>query len=251
MHDFALTPHYAVFFLSPLFLSVLDVALGRKSFGDALQWRPDQGTEVLVIPLDGSPVRRMGAEACFQWHFANAFERNDEILVDFVHYPDFETNQYLEHLYRGVAAPEAAGRLCRARIDLHRSTVDFEMLARFSAEFCSVAPGMEGRETGLLVTASHTSLAATRGPLDQVSTMHLQTGEVLHRSFGEGCFVFEPLLAAGSTEEWVLAPVHDAHQEDGYLSVMRAENLEEVARCRFSEAPRTSFHGRWVAGPVA
>ena len=41
------------------------------------------------------------ADAFFTWHYANAFERGGEIVVDFVRYPDFDSNRWLGELFRG------------------------------------------------------------------------------------------------------------------------------------------------------
>lgn len=245
VHDFALTERFAVFFLSPLILDLWSLMRGRRAFGDALDWRPERGTEVLVLPLDGGPSCRFFTEPFYQWHFANAWEEGDTIVVDFARYPDFEINEVIADLYRGMEAAPAMGRLCRAKIEPSRETVSFIELAAFSAEFCTVAPGAEGRRTEVLYTASHRS-GSERGPLDEVARVEPNSGAILRTSFGEGHFVLEPLFCPTDTGGWLVAPVTDALAQKSFFAILEPESLEEVGRIHFEQALPTSFHGRWL-----
>mgnify|MGYP001757576409 CR=1 FL=1 len=53
IHDIALTSRYIVLFACPLVFDIAAVMAG----GSLLDWRPDAGTRIALIPRDGSPVR--------------------------------------------------------------------------------------------------------------------------------------------------------------------------------------------------
>src|SRR5690606_8242016 len=100
IHDFAVTERALVVFVPPLRLALLRTLFGLGSFADNLRWEADRGTEVIVIPLDApaSPIR-FRVPAFFAWHVGNAFERDGEIVVDLVRYPDFPvTNDWISSL---------------------------------------------------------------------------------------------------------------------------------------------------------
>src|SRR5207245_9841739 len=48
IHDFALTPRHAVFYLSPHLLDVAALRAGRTTLG-ALYWQPDRGSRLLLV----------------------------------------------------------------------------------------------------------------------------------------------------------------------------------------------------------
>ncbi|MGZ8178826.1 carotenoid oxygenase family protein [Williamsia sp. SKLECPSW1] len=106
IHDMALTSSHIVLFCCPLVFDIAAVMTG----GSLLDWRPDDGTAIAVIPRDGGPVRWCSDEAFWVWHVANAFDDpSGDVVVD-----------YVEWRYPGglaaVSTPNA-GRLMRARVD--------------------------------------------------------------------------------------------------------------------------------------
>ncbi|HEX9103851.1 MAG TPA: carotenoid oxygenase family protein, partial [Polyangia bacterium] len=66
IHDFIATERHLVFFVPPLRLRIFRQLVGLGTFGDNLRWRPDEGTEVLVVPIDApSAVRRFTVPAFY------------------------------------------------------------------------------------------------------------------------------------------------------------------------------------------
>ncbi len=105
IHDFIATDRHLVFFAPPLRLKIFKMLLGFGSFGENLEWKPELGTEVVVVPIDApDQVIRFTTDAFYQWHFANAFEREGRLVVDLVEYPDFASNRQ----FRGPAPGRAA-----------------------------------------------------------------------------------------------------------------------------------------------
>jgi carotenoid cleavage dioxygenase len=83
VHDFALTPDHVVLVVAPALLDLDATVRG----GPVLDWRPELGTRVGVIPRSGEgPTRWAHTDAFWAWHFANAYEvdepRADEPRAD-------------------------------------------------------------------------------------------------------------------------------------------------------------------------
>ncbi|MCY1033747.1 carotenoid oxygenase family protein [Corallococcus sp. BB11-1] len=251
VHDFIATDRYLVFFLAPLRLNIFRMLLRLGSYSDNLRWKPDAGTQVLVVPIDdvAHPVR-IPAEAFYLWHFANAHEQGDTLVVDYVHYPDFTTNQWLGDLMRGGTELEARGRLHRAMVDVKAGTFRTERLSDVSCEFPRVAPGVVGRAHQTLYLGGHSTQEARRGLFDSVMRYDVGTGRMTQAVMGEGQYPSEPVFvprpgASAEDDGWVLTQVYDAKADASHVAVLDARRLEDgpVARCHFDHALPPTFHG--------
>jgi all-trans-8'-apo-beta-carotenal 15,15'-oxygenase len=97
MHDFAISGRYVVFYVSPLVLA-MDVLLRGGTLMDALSWRPDLGTRILILSREtGEPVASLDAGDRHCLHLVNAFDRESDgrLVVDLVEfdkplYPEYQ-----------------------------------------------------------------------------------------------------------------------------------------------------------------
>ncbi|WP_375744794.1 carotenoid oxygenase family protein [Corallococcus interemptor] len=195
------------------------------------------------------PVR-ITTDAFYLWHFGNAYEQGDTLVVDYVRYPDFTTNQWLGELVRGPTSLDAKGMLHRAVVDLKARTFRTEQRADLSCEFPRVAPGVVGRAHQTLYLGVHRSDEARRGLFDGVARMDMATGRMTTASLGEDTYPSEPVFVprpGGSAEDdgWVLTQVFDAKTDTSHVAVLDARHLEDgpVARCHFNHALPPTFHG--------
>src|SRR5690349_24614609 len=120
LHDFIATDTHLVFFVSPVRVDVPRVMLQLGGFQDMFRWKPELGTEIICVPIDRPhEVVRFTTDAFYQWHFTNAFTRGNELVVDYVHYPDFASFYELGRVLRDGSSRELGkGRPHRAVIDL-------------------------------------------------------------------------------------------------------------------------------------
>lgn len=246
VHDFAVTQRYAVFFVAPLEMDTTAVLFGAKTPLDAISWRPERGTEVIVVPLDATePVRRFTTEAFYQWHFANAYEEGGALVVDFVRYDDFATNDYLSALFE-VRVPSVAadGVLVRRRIDPMTGATTEEVLFDGSCEFPQIPLGDCGRAYEHVYLAAH-SAARTRSGFDAIVRVDVNRGEAVHYDVGPADFVSEPIYADG----YLLAHVYDHVAGRTNLTILDAARPDDapVARCWFDQPLPPTFHGIWRA----
>ena len=79
MHDFVITENYAVFFDAPAVFD-LDAMLAG---GEMMNWRPQNGTRIGVIPRRGTAqdVRWFETDNCYVVHFFNAWDSGDTLQV--------------------------------------------------------------------------------------------------------------------------------------------------------------------------
>lgn len=255
IHDYIATERHLVFFVTPLRLKVFRMLLGIGAYSEALEWRPELGMQVLVVPIDdlANPVR-IEAEPLYTWHFANAYEREDgNLVVDYVRYPDFGTNTWLRELAYGEPSTEAQGRLHRATVDLKARTFRTEERSTLSSEFPRVAPRVQTREHRYVYLGGHSGKAAQRGLFDAVTKVDMATGREERFGLGEAQYPTEPVFVprAGATEEddgYVLTQVYDAPSGLTHVAVLDARHPEAgpLAKAWFEHAFPVTFHGGFM-----
>ena len=253
IHDFAATPRHLVFFAPPLRLRAAELVAGRISYGDALEWRPEHGTEVIVVPIaDPGAAIRFETEPMFHWHVANAFERGDEIVVDFVHYRDFGTNRWLASLltgdpWRGVRH----GQLARATIAPAARELRLEARGDCSVEFPRVAPAVESLQHRFVYAVAHSPAAAEAcHPHDRLVRIDVERGDIAELPLAAGQYPSEPIFLPRGLDEtagWVASLVYDATASASCVALYDAAHPGDgaIARAWFDHHIPTTFHGIW------
>ncbi|MEZ4401060.1 MAG: carotenoid oxygenase family protein [Kofleriaceae bacterium] len=243
LHDFIATAHHLVWFLSPVAVHVPRMLLQLGDFNQLFRWQPERGTEVIVMPIDRpAEVRRFTVDAFYQWHFANAHERDGLIELDYVRYPDFAS---FGNLATGTDAGGLSdGRLHRATLDVAAGTLRSTQLLDDAVEFPRVHPGRDGEAHG------HTWLVGAR--LDSVLG-RAETGTVTrhqfaaHEAVSEAVFVPRP-GASAEDDGWLVTLLYDGRADRSGLAVLDARDLPAgpVARAWFDHAVPITFHGSWL-----
>jgi carotenoid cleavage dioxygenase-like enzyme len=246
IHDMALTEHFVVLVLAPLFFDPAAVAHG----GSLLSWEPDEGTRIALVPRDGGPVRWCEDAAFWLWHIAGAYERDDlptgnPIVLDYV---QWESPGGL-----APGAPPGHGRLARAVIDPAAGTVDRRVLADDRVEF----PRIDERR----ITARHDVIAtaATGGDHhgvpsipDALTWFTPDTGAVVTWAAG-GLAVGEPVHAPDPARDdpdagWWLSLATEPATGESWLLVIPADDpgAGPQARIRMPVRVPLGLHGTWL-----
>ncbi|HEX4451226.1 MAG TPA: carotenoid oxygenase family protein [Kofleriaceae bacterium] len=226
LHDFIATETHLIWFVSPVRVDVPRAMLQLGSFDTWFRWQPEHGTEVIAMPIaaPGDTVR-FTVDAFYQWHFANAFTHDRELVIDYVRYPDFRTFAEIGH---GGSVND--GSYHRATIDLTAKRLRSEALSDRPCEFPTVAPGTHGREHAVAY-ASFDSLGAVGSirPDGAIDAHVLPADEKLS----------EPLYASGN----VLALCHA--RDAAYVAVYAAERIAAgpVAKIWIDHHVPITFHG--------
>jgi all-trans-8'-apo-beta-carotenal 15,15'-oxygenase len=234
LHDFIATDTHLVFFLSPALVNVPRMLLSLGSFDQLFQWKPEAGTEIICVPIDrpDQPIR-FTTDAFYQWHFANAFDRGNTIVVDYVRYPNFNTFYQFGAQITGAAPVDDNGTFHRATIDLSARTFRSEQLHDRTAEFPTIRPGLEGRE--------HDFAYAAFDQLGAIGSIDTRGKVVAHELPGDER-ASEPLYVDGH----LLALCHT--RDRAYVAVYDAARIAAgpVAKVWLDHHVPITFHGTFV-----
>ncbi len=254
IHDFAITQHYLVLIIGP---AVLDLRAARAG-GGALQWHPELGTRIAVIPRDGSSGPQwIQTDAFWAWHFANAYEvpapgpgdgsvGAPAVVVDFPWWSNLG-------LALDGGAP-AHGAFTRARLDLGRGTVELAHLDHHNTEFPRVDDRLVGRpHRYVTVVGTSGSHDLVPGEHDRLVRYDLQTGTSqsydCDAAIGEVVFAPRP----GGTEELdgyyltFASALGDDRSSWAYVWDAATFPDRPMARVAIPQRVPNGLHGNWFA----
>ncbi|WP_458187960.1 carotenoid oxygenase family protein [Haladaptatus sp. NG-WS-4] len=254
MHSFALTPRYVVLTEFPFVVDPLDFLRpgNRDPFIENFEWKPERGTQFLVIERDsGSVVAEPRTDAFFGFHHVNAYESDTGLVVDLETVPDAVSLDalYLDQLRSGELGV-FGGRLERFHVDLGRSgeaSIRREMLYEGGTALPTVSPARWCHEYRY-VYAQGTDQPVTEWPraLRKIDT---ETGGVTEFTDGNN-HCSEPIFVPrpqGTSEDdgVVLTVVLDVAAEHSWLVVLDGSSFTELARAAVPHAIPFDFHGRY------
>jgi carotenoid cleavage dioxygenase-like enzyme len=239
MHDFATTENHVLFFDTPTVM-VQDWGRGGLPF----QWHEGRPTRLGIVPRNGGAERWFDVAACQVTHTANAFERDDRIVVDGIRINRFPPNM--------AADPPV---LYRWEIDLARGLVAESPLDEHAAEF----PRIDDRRNGRPYRYAYTVEYGEIGPGDLPRTAvlrryDLDTGNSIAKDFGDRYMPGEPVFIPKSAESaeddgWVLAFRYDRERDRSDLVVLDANDFggDPIGVVQLPGRVPCGLHGSWVA----
>ena len=254
IHDFVITPNYAIFFQNPVSFNPLPFLVGLKGAGECIHLKPKEPTKIIVIPRDGNgPLKIFDAPACFVFHHANAFEQEGQLIIDSIAYQNFPT------LDEGMSYEDVdfskvpEGQLQRFTLNLNTSTVESECLISRCCEFPTLHPQTVGRPYRYLyIGAAHASQG--NAPLQALLKRDLVTGEEQLWSEAPRGFMGEPVFVPypqGTAEDegWVLCLTYNAARQCSDLIILAAQNIAAgpVARLKLKHHVPYGLHGSFTS----
>jgi len=270
LHDFAITPNWAVFLQNAVAFNPLPFVMGQKGAAQCLASKPGEAGQFWLIPRPGSaaaaanpkPIQVPAPEG-FVFHHLNAFEdeATGALVVDSIFYDDFPSIGP-ETDFRTIDFDTIpAGRLQRCRINLEAArrggasaaaAVTTEVLEERCCEFAMVNPhrqGLQARYTWMAVAGRERG----NDPLQAIEKLDLVSGERQVWSAAPRGFVSEPVMVprdATASEDagWVLVPIWNSARCGSDLVVLNAADLSEQAVVELPLAIPYGLHGSWVAG---
>ena len=247
-HDFVVTDRHLVFTFAPMHLSLLALLMKKAPVSSA-KWRPADGTEIVVVPID-DPTRilRFRTDAFLLEHTVNAWEENGDVVFDYTHYasPD-GLESFARGLVRGVLEGPASATIRRGRVDPRRGTFASELLFGRAVELPRVAPRVEASRHRFAYYAE----VGSDTPFAAVLKHDVRTGQVDRYAPGAleypGEAVFVPKGGDAEDDGYVLTLVYDARRDRTRLDVLDARRFADgpIAKCWFDHAVPFGFHGAW------
>lgn len=254
IHDFCFAGQYLVFLVSPVRVRIPPVALGQKSYSDALEWQPELGTEILIFDRDDLSLVSQGkTDPWFQWHFANGYVNGDgNIVTEFTRYEDFATNQYLKEVASGYTETEAPGSLWSLIIDPQTAKVisNKQILAACN-EFPLVSPAKVGQDWRYTYLNVHRN-GVTHGEelFNTIARYDRENGKIAIADLGDNFYPSEPIFVPSQDnpeQGWILTVVYDGNSDQSEVRIYHSDRLSEAPVCRIAlpSVIPPGFHGTW------
>ena len=265
MHDFAITPHYCIFFQNPVRFNPLPFLFGVRAAAECIQFQADRPTRALLIPRQpGGEVKTFEIEAGFVFHHANAFEQGDEVVVDSICYDSFPAIEPGADYHDTDFAALPPGQLWRFRLNLQTGAVTRELVEPRCCEFPYVHPAKAGQPHRFVYMAAGHE-ATGNAPLQAILKLDLETRSRQIWSAAPHGYVSEPIfvprspqayrdglpnseLVGAEDDGWLLTLVFDAEQERSDVVILDAANLEQgpIARLHLKHHVPYGLHGSFT-----
>ena len=250
VHDFVVTARHLVIVIPPL---VFEPGPGRDLLLDALVWRPELGSRVLVVEKDDFSARRWyQLPAGFGFHHGNGWEdASGTIRFDHCVAADASLmNETLRFVMRGefrASKPELYTRfVLRPDGSAEMEWTDEE------AEFPRIAPGFTGRRNRYVYTLGAPADGVEGWRLRRLVKRDLESGAMESFDYGPGVLpeehVFVPRPGRyGEDTGWLLGPFLDYERGASGIAVFDARQISAgpVARAWLDYPLPLAFHGNF------
>ena len=149
LHDFAITPNWAIFLQNAIAFNPLPFVLGERGAAQCLRSNPGGQAKFWLIPRDsgcfaGEPPRIIDGPDGFVFHHLNAWEDDGDVVVESIYYSDFPgigpEDDFMSVDFNLI--PEGLLEQCRIRLD--SGEVETSRLSERCCEFAMVNPEREG-----------------------------------------------------------------------------------------------------------
>ena len=260
IHDFAITPNYCIFFQNPVAFNPIPFALGMRGAGECIKFQGNQPTKVLIIPRRSNvansgnkdKVQILETQSGFVFHHTNAFEQDNEIVIDSICYenlPEVEPESDFRDTDFESLKP---GQLWRFYLNIKNNTVRRELIESRCCEFPSVHPQKVGREHRYLyMGAAHA--AEGNAPLQAFEKVDVETGEKQVWSAAPNGYASEPNFVprnrnGDEDDGWLLGLVYDSTHHRSDVVILDAKDLskEPIARLHLKHHIPYGLHGNFV-----
>ncbi len=250
VHDFAVTPRYAVFVVCPAKLDLRRALTASAAFDKYFVWNDGAPAELIVVPLQ-RPDAAVHIEIDGRWvfHLANAFERGDELVVDWVQYPDFRVFTALSG--HDPETDVGASRVQRLTIDpLHGGgrLVREEVLWDHRCDFPVLVPEQVGHAYGPCWYACGEPRVG-----GGVARLDTRTGDTDVWQPGPGHTPSEAVFvrrpdAVRPDEGWLLSLVYDGWARESFVAILDADRPAQgpIAKVWMGQSIPLTFHGTFV-----
>lgn len=256
IHDFVLAGEYLIFLVPPVRVNKLAVLFGQKCYSDAMAWKPELGTEILICDRQNlSLISRSQTAPWYQWHFANGYVDNEgNIILDIVRYPDFSTNQFLQEVVTGEIKTPAKATLWELKLAPQTAKViENKQLIDHNCEFPVVSPAVVGKPWRYTYLSVQPYGVNTQTELFKaIAVFDRQTKNLAIADLGVNCYPSEAILvpqADNPEQGWLLTVVYDATNDCSEVRIYQSHRLfdEPVCRLGLPSVVPPSFHGTWQA----
>lgn len=244
IHDFMVTEKHIIFFIDPAKLVTWRAILGLKDFSKYFYWDEKESTQIVIIPLS-EPEKPITIEIDpFRvWHFANAYEKGNTIVVDAFKHKNIDVLTKPTELDSDIPAPE----LCRFILSLKDKQVTEEKMPISIAEFPIINPNYIGKKHRFIWTQTYADSIGNEG----FSMFDTNTQKQKRWFAPDNHLVSEAIFVPENDKElngWVLQLIQNTNIQKSYLGIFDAKKVGEnpIAKIWFDHPIPATFHGTFV-----
>lgn len=247
VHDFALTPRWRIFFLTPVTFAPFRVLAGLETPAGSIRGDVGKPITIMMVPRErGGAARavRIAAPPGFLFHFAGAWEEERDgsrVIVDgmrFERFPEVDDLMPREGL-AGAPAP----RLTRWTIDVKRQSVTERPLSDHPMELPRTDGDGDGRPHRTVYAIARAP-EAVGFPLTGIAAVDVSRAPATTTRFRDYApdLPGEPIVVG----RFVLTLVYRARARRSELEVLDAGDLSTVCTLRLPHHVPPGFHGTFV-----
>jgi len=244
IHDFMMTDKHAIFFISPSKLVVWRALLGLQDFSKYFSWDAKESTVIIIIPLnDLDKTYQFEVDPFHVWHFANAYEEGENIVVDACRHDDIGTlGNPVE-----TTSDDTEPTFWRFKINPKKKQFSGDPIWNVACEFPMVNPSFLGNKHRYAWVQTYKN-SMTNGGFSRIDT---KTQQIEQWHAPDQHQLSEPMFVAkGYSEEdgWVLQLTQDTINKQSYLAIIDTQKMDEpaVAKLWFDQPLPMTFHGVFI-----
>lgn len=250
MHDCAITEHYTVFLDMPITFDLQRALSG----GLMLDWEPENGSRLGIVPRRGTDqdVRWFDVKLSMCFHVANAWEEDDEIVVQASRSGKSNVARATENARRGFVDTDELGQLYEWRLDLRTGAVrERHLNATHYCDFTRINDDLAGRKNRYTYAARFDPAHGAK--FDAELKYDDADGSVQVHALGPGRWggegVFAPRAGAAAEDDgYVILFVWDETGQQSECVIIDAQRFDQepVARILIPSRVPFGFHAAWV-----
>jgi carotenoid cleavage dioxygenase len=246
MHDFAITPNYAVFLDLPETFDLTRMLKGEP----LLKFEPELGARIGLLARNGKPtVQWFTVQPCFIFHTLNAYEEGEEVVLLACRMKEYPAFLDAAAGDPSQQSPESRPVLYRYVLNTKTGEAREQAVDDASCEFPRLNDSLIGRKSRFGYTMSGEMSGLLK--YDLTKGTYERNAHGRGRLGGEGVFVPRP----GSKSEddgWLVTYVHDEAEGRSEMVLLEAGDFRAppIARVLLPQRVPYGFHGAWLPGEV-
>ena len=202
-------------------------------------------------------IAQSETEPWYQWHFSNGcLDETGNLVIEFVRYKDFATNQYLREVATGKTTTPAEGQLWQIVLDPKTAQIldSFPLLERHCA-FPLPNPQFVGKSWRYTYLSTHRNEVINSGKMTEevltaIARYDRQTSTISITDMGADIYPCEPIYVSNNDNPgtgWLLTVVYNGNQDRSEVRIYQSDRLEDEPLCclALTEVIPHGFHGTW------
>ncbi len=256
LHDFAITPNWAIFLQNAISFNPIPFLIGQKGAAQCLRSKQGDKGKFLLIPRDcgayaGQSPLTFDAPQGFVFHHLNAWEKNQNIIIESIYYKDFPSIAPHEDFRQINFDQIPEGQLKSCSINIPDKEIEVVQISPQCCEFAMVNPrnqGLQSHYCWMAVAEQKTGNA----PLQAIKKVNLSNRDECFWSAAPRGFVSEPIMIPNPAskledEGWIIVLVWNSQRKATDLVILEASDLSERALVHLPIAIPYGLHGSWVS----